>query len=307
MAGWMQLLDLEGLEGYWQCTAISWLRLQERQFRSWTRGQRHLYTLAGRRPDLLSTSPATHSAAQRDSLNEALHLLHLQVVPAANRLALTALLGELAEQLAATRDLAKQAAGKRSPRALAQIQQQLISTGLDSQMVADDIVRYARDERSWRNDVLDFTQVLPPALTEHLRPDRAAPARRTTWLPWKWRNRQTAKARRHPGRRGRPDAANAAPAPPAPSSLAELLRHSQIDQGTLVTQAEADLRDLINTSAQLTAAGENIRLQRRVLLLTIISVIVAVIAAVAAVDALHIASGTPAPAPSVHPTVTRTQ
>ena len=174
-------------------------------------------------------------------------------------------------------------------------------------MVADDIVRYARDERSWRYEVLDFTQVLPPALTEHLRPDRAAPARRTTWLPRKWRNRQTAEARKHPG-------AAVARMPqirprlrPAPSSLAELLRHGQIDQGTLVTQADADLRDLINTSAQLTAAGENIRLQRRVLLLTIISVIVAVIAAAAAVDALHIASGTPAPAPSVHPTVTRTQ
>ena len=188
--------------------------------------------------------------------------MHLYVVPAANRLALTALLGELAEQLAATRDLAKQAAGKRLPRALAQIQQQLISTGLDSQIVADDIVRYARDEQSWRYDVLDFTQVLPPALTEHLRPDRTAAARRTTWRPWKRRNRQTAEACRHPGRRSRPDTANPAPALPAQSSLAELLRQGQIDQGTLVTQAEADLRDLINTSAQLTAATENIRLQR---------------------------------------------
>jgi hypothetical protein len=307
VAGWMQLLDLENLEGYWQCGAISWLRLRERQFHSWTRGQRHLYTLAGRRPDLLSVSRAAHSAAQRDALNEALHLLHLHIVPAANRLALTALLDELAEQLAATRDLAKQAAGKRSPRALAQIQQQLISTGLDSQIVADDIVRYARDERSWLYEVLDFTQVLPPALTEHLRPDRAAPARRTVRRPWKRRNRQTAAARRHRGRGSRPYAANPAPAPPAPSSLAELLRQGQIDQGTLVTQAEADLRDLINTSAQLTAAIENIRLQRRVLLLTIISVIVAVIAATAAVDALHISGGTPAPAPSIHPTVTRTQ
>ena len=303
VVGWMHLLDLEDLEGYWQCTAISWLRLRERQFHSWTRGQRHLYTLAGRRPDLTSISPATHSAAQRDSLNEALHLLHLNVVPTANRLALTALLGELAEQLAATRDLAKQAAGKRSPRALAQIQQQLISTGLDSQIVADDIVRYARDERSWRYDVLDFTQVLPPALTEHLRPDHAASARRRTWRPWKRKNHQAAGARRHPGRLSRSAAANLAP---APSSLAELLRQGQIDQGTLVTQAEADLRDLINTSAQLTAAAENIRLQRRVLLLTIISVIVAVIAATAAVDALHISSGIPAPAPSIHPTVTRT-
>ena len=307
IAGWMQLLDLEDLEGYWQCTAISWLRLRERQFHNWTRGQRHLYTLAGRRPDLLSVSPAAHSAAQRDALNEALHLLHLHIVPAANRLALTALLDELAEQLAATRDLAKQAAGKRSPRALAQIQQQLISTGLDNQIVADDIVRYARDERSWLYEVLDFTQVLPPALTEHLRPDRAPPARRSVWMPWKRRNRQTAAARRHRGRSSRPDAANSAPAPPAPSSLAELLRQGQTDQGTLVTQAEADLRDLINTSAQLTAAIENIRLQRRVLLLTIISLIVAVIAATAAVDALHISGGTPAPAPSIHPTATRTQ
>jgi hypothetical protein len=166
VAGWTQLLDLEEFEGYWQCTAISWLRLRERRFYSWTRGQRHLYTLAARRPDLLPAIPATR-AGQRDSLNEPLHLLHLHVVPLANRLALTALLTELAEQLAATRDLARQAAGNRSPQALEQIQRQLITTGLDSQIVAADIVRYANDEQSWRHDLLDFTQVLPSALTDH--------------------------------------------------------------------------------------------------------------------------------------------
>ena len=92
---------------------------------------------------------------------------------------------------------------------------------------------------------------------------------------------------------------------PQGPSMAGLLRQGQIDQGTIVSQTEADLRDLINTSAQLTAAAENIRLQRRVLWLTIVSVIVAIIAATAAVAALHISGGTPAPAPSAHPTASR--
>jgi hypothetical protein len=91
------------------------------------------------------------------------------------------------------------------------------------------------------------------------------------------------------------------------TSLADTMRQGQITQGGRVTQAEADLRDLLNTSAQLTAAAENLRLQRRVWWLTIVSLLVAAIAAAAAVAALHISNSTPAPAPaaSSHPTSTQ--
>lgn len=264
--GWTHLLDLEDLDEYWQCITMPWLRLRERRFHGWNPGPRHLLTLAGLRPDLLAAFPAAHAATENAMLDQAIYLLHLHVVPLANRWALTALLHELDEQLAETRDLAERATGKRSPRALTQVQRQLISIGLDSQIVAADIVRYASDERSWRYDVLDFSQILPPALTEHL-----------------------------------------SPAPAPEPSLAESLRQGQLDHGATVTQNEADMRDLISSSAQLTAAAENIRLQRRVSWLTVVSLIVAAIAAAAAIAALHNSGNAPAPAPAVRPSVSQTQ
>jgi hypothetical protein len=135
---------------------------------------------------------------------------------------------------------------------LTEIQQQLLRTGMDSQIVGADIVRYAQDEASWRRDILDFNEVSPPAL-----------------------------ARRAASR----------------ASLAETMRQGQINQGDRVTQAEADLRELLNTSAQLTAATENLRLQRRVLWLTIASLIVAAVAATAAVVALRMSGNTPPATP----------
>ena len=58
------------------------------------------------------------------------------------------------------------------------------------------------------------------------------------------------------------------------------------------------MRDLLNTGAQLIATAENLRLQRRVLWLTVISLIVAAIAAAAAVLALQTSTSSLAPAPS---------
>lgn len=253
--GWTQLLDLEGFYGYWQCADPSWLRLRERRFHGRHSGQRHILTLAGLRPEFLRTLPRPAGTGQ---LDEAVQHLDFYVVALANRWALTSLLFELDEQLAATRDLAERSGGRRSPRALAQIQQQLLRTGMDSQIVAADIVRYAQDEASWRRDILDFNEVLPPARVRRVTPR---------------------------------------------ASLAETLRQGQINQGNRVTQAEAGLRELLNTSAQLTAAAENLRLQRRVLLLTIASLIVAAVAAAAAVVALRMSSNTPpaTPTPTLSP------
>lgn len=114
--------------------------------------------------------------------------------------------------------------------------------------------------------MLDFSEILPPALTEHL-----------------------------------------SPAPAPEPSLAESLRQGQVDHGARVTQNEADMRDLISSSAQLTAAAENIRLQRRVSWLTVVSLIVAAIAAAAAIAALRNSGNAPAPAPAVRPSVSQTQ
>ena len=255
----MQLLDLEQWEGYWQCTDRPWLRLHERQFRLSKPSQRHVLTLAALRADLLAT--ASTAEDETGALEEAVWLLHLYVHRFASRYALTALLGELDEQLAATRDLSQRATSQRSPKSLTQVQQQLINTGLDSQIVTADIARFANDEKRWKRDLLDFTKVVPPSQAAHL----------TSPLP-----------------------------------LAETLRQSQIDQATDIAQAETDLRELINSSAQLTAAAENIRLQRWVRLLAIVSLIVAIIAAAATIAALDIAGNASTPAPTVHPSASRT-
>jgi len=87
-----------------------------------------------------------------------------------------------------------------------------------------------------------------------------------------------------------------------PLTMAESMQQSQINLGTAVAQAEASLRDLINSSAQLTAAAENIRLQRSVRWLAWVSLGVALIAAAATVAALYISSHPPTPTPiSNHP------
>ena len=52
------------------------------------------------------------------------------------------------------------------------------------------------------------------------------------------------------------------------SSLKDTWRQSEVDEA-LIMQEESDLRDLLNTSAQLTAVAESLRLHRRVFRLTV--------------------------------------
>jgi len=85
------------------------------------------------------------------------------------------------------------------------------------------------------------------------------------------------------------------------ASLVESLRQGQITDGQRVSQLETDLREVLSTSAELTSASENLRLQRMVVWLTVIAVIASVVAAAAAVIALRNSIG-PATAPSVHST-----
>jgi hypothetical protein len=85
------------------------------------------------------------------------------------------------------------------------------------------------------------------------------------------------------------------------ASLAEFLRQGQITDGQQVSRLETDLREVLSTSAELTSASENLRLQRMVVWLTVIAVIAAIVAAAAAVIALRNSSG-PAATPSTHAT-----
>lgn len=266
---WTELLDLEDWEGYWQCIDLPWLRLHERKI-SVPGGLplplQDVLTLAalwGDLPAILTAYAEERSVSvvadeeEARTQNGAILLLGQRVIRFASRYALSVLLRKLDEQLAATRDLSERATSQRSPKALTQVQQQLIHTGLDSQIVAADISRYASNVTRWKSDVLDFTKVEDPGLAEPSTP---------------------------------------------PLTMAESMRQSQISLGAAVAQAEVDLRDLINSSAQLTATAENIRLQRSVRWLAIISLLVAIIAAAATVAALYISSHPPTPTPtSSHP------
>jgi hypothetical protein len=159
--GWIRMLDLDGLHGYWECATIPSLRLQERRDSGLRSGQRHRLLLAGLEQEFLA-HPAGGTGGSR-SRPEAIFLLGLSLTGLLARWSLTALIRELEEQLAALQDVADQASRSRSPRTLADTQRQLLQTGIDSRIVVNDIVRYAQSPL-WRHDVLDFTEVLPPAL-----------------------------------------------------------------------------------------------------------------------------------------------
>ena len=303
--GWTKLLDLESFDGYWQCATLPWLRLRERRSHGWGGSPRHLLTLGALRQGLLSVSTTARPVAQQPdfALSEAIYLMNFYVVPLANRWALTALLAELDEQLAATRDLTEQATGARSPKALDRVRRQLVTTGLESQIVANDIVSFARDEQSWKHEFLDFSHVLPAALTTSPDHGRAVRPARQPWSRWGIKLRRRTRAGGDSGQCGHQGAQEQAPAA-GPTSLAESLRQGQIERGAVVTEGEAKVRDLINISAELTAAAENIRLQRRVWWLTFFSAVVAVVAAAAAVAALR-APSSPAPTPAAKPSISR--
>ena len=257
---WAELLDLRPWRGYWQCTTIPSLRLQERPDSVLRPAQRHRLVLAGLEQEFRA-DPATGFTSDPSIDREFPSLLQGRgpfwgpVSDLLVRWSLTALIRELEEQMAGIQDVADQASRKRSPRALADTQRQLLQTGLDSRIVVNDIVRYAQDPR-WKHGVLDFTEVVPPDLQ-----GKAQPA----------------------------------------ASLAESLRQGQITDGPRVSQLETDLREVLLTSAELTSASENLRLQRMVVWLTVIAVIAAIVAAAAAVIALRNSSG-PTTTPSTHAT-----
>jgi hypothetical protein len=154
--GWARMLDLTGWYGYWQCATMSSLRLRERRGTDLRPSQRHRIVLAGLQQEFIA-DPAG-GMARNHNLQEATFLLGLSVTDLLSRWSLTALIRELEQQLAALQDVADRASRRRSPRALADTQQQLLQTGIDSRIVVNDIVHYAQDPW-WGRGALDFTEV----------------------------------------------------------------------------------------------------------------------------------------------------
>jgi hypothetical protein len=166
----------------------------------------------------------------------------------------------LEEQIGVVQDAADKASRKRSARALARTQRQLLQIGIDSRIVVNDIIRYAKEDRGWGDGVLDFTEV-------------------AGWDPWEPKDTEVP-TKVLPGLEGLEGE--------APSgSLAEFLRQGQINDGPRVSQLETDLREILGTSAELASASENLRLQRMVVWLTVIAAIATIVAAWAAVIALR--------------------
>jgi hypothetical protein len=274
---WAEILDLKNSREYWQCTTIPSLRLQERSdlvpftwpLPSGIRlGQRNRLVLAALEREFIADPTGRDFMADPAHGGQDMGLFvegRQFAYPVSNllvRWSLTALIRELEEQIADIQDAADQASRKRSSRALAKTQRQLLQTGIDSRIVVNDIIRYARVPRGRWNE-LDFTKVASPDVTREFH-------------------------RRH------------GQAPPT-VSLTEFLQKGQITNGQRVSRLETDLREVLNTSAQLASASENIRLQRLVVWLTVIATIVAIIAVAVAVMALRNSNGS-APPPSRHAT-----
>jgi hypothetical protein len=253
---WAEIFDLDvGWRGSWQCVKIPSLRLQERFDTSSQPGQRHRLVLAASEQEFIADlakqglfrfpDPELPWAGVLGFIRIAYDVQEMLV-----RWSLTALIRELEEQITGIQDFADQASRKRSSRALADTQRQLLHTGIDSRIVVNDIIRYAQAP-AWAKRVLDFTEV-PQAFQRSVTGGDPAPQ---------------------------------GEAPPT-ASLAESLRQGQIADGQRVSRLETDLREILSTSAELTSASENLRLQSMVVWLTVIATIVAIIAAAAAVIAL---------------------
>jgi hypothetical protein len=279
-AAWAEVLDLGGLRGYWQCTTVPSLRLQEIISVDWFNpDQRHCLVLAAPKQELTAEREAAFPDAYSSSIDAGRALCsilqgEIEFVAAVGELlarwSLTALIRELEEelekQIARIRDSADQTSREGSAQKLAATQQQLLQTGINNQIVVKDIIRYAEAD-GWAYDVLDFTKVAPP--------------------PSRW---------------------DFLPGPPTPpglaytkassgASLADSLRTGQITGGQRISQLETDLHEILNTSASLASASESIRLQGdvygltviatrlqgNVYRLTIVATIVAIIAALAAI------------------------
>ncbi|MFD6678444.1 hypothetical protein [Micromonospora parva] len=93
--------------------------------------------------------------------------------------------------------------------------------------------------------------------------------------------------------------------PSIEEELVENLRQARVAMGKDITQTEGRLRELLTTSAEITVAATNLRLQKRVFWLTAISAVVAVAAAIISLIALDVARNPPVETPPAGPNVVR--
>jgi hypothetical protein len=181
---WAKIVDLISGYGYLQCKENDALRLNQ----GTRANQQHSLTLAATESGLLTLEGVTPGDRY---LREAINALDSKIPFLLSRWSLSALLAELEEQIPSIQDAADRVSRDSSPRALAQVQHQLLRSGLDSRIVANDIVRYTADPM-WKWGVPDFSEVLPPSsspertpiasLTDSLRQGQAANGQRVAQL-----------------------------------------------------------------------------------------------------------------------------
>jgi hypothetical protein len=160
--GWAALLDIGMAAGYWQCNSADYLRLMERRAGNFNSEVRNALMLAASEQELLAAG-----SSGTGNLAEAIASLDSPIANLLVRWSLTALLQQLEEQQPGIQDAAERATRNRPSRALRDVQRQLLSSGLDSRMVSNDIARYAQESITmYRYGVPDFSYVARPALAE---------------------------------------------------------------------------------------------------------------------------------------------
>lgn len=232
---WLDLLDLEGWDGYWQCAQVPGLRLRERMTMREGLQVHHLATLASTRAEFLEAFRGSSHVDGTDELEAATHVMRHHACDLSVRWALSAMVREVDQQLSALTDRAATAsAGFGAARKLAKIHKDVIRIGLNGQVVVNDLVRLANGRGLWSYGVLDFTRV-PPAN-----------------LPADETGVQMEKA-----------------------TLLSTLRERQVHDGRRLTQTEANVRELLGIGADLRAASLNLNIQWIVVVLAVGSLAVA--------------------------------
>lgn len=276
---WRECLEITPWRGYWQGSSIPALRLAEQQEHRQGDAPRHVLLFGALRDEFVNTFRADGFAA--DDLDLAIDECSRQLARLATRWALTALLREVDERLTAQPDLAVQVGTTRSPWKLNKIQKSVTQTALDGRVVATSIVDYARDANWWKHEVLDFDMAHPTVTPAAV----SAPVPAAGGRNW---------AKISPRlRRQRPAAAPAEPEA-GPTSLPELLRTAQIEDGRRIIDKEAELREILSISTDLRVTSLNLSLQWLAVFVAVVALTVGAIAAWAAVKAIP----QPAPAPS---------
>jgi len=229
----LSALSLTAFNNYWTCNVFDYLHMHEHRNIFASGADAHILTLTANQGQVESRMTPKGKKQAGDLVWELVQDFQSHVPTLATRWAITALLTEIQRDLDRLRDLAGRTIGSASARDLRRLKDKLLKIGLDSRIVAMDVVGLAQDERRWCYDVPEF---------------------------------------RMAGHKGQPE-----------KSFEKVLREAQQAAGHRVVQVENDLREILSTSAELSAAAQGIRLQHVVLWLTVLSVLAAIVAAWAAV------------------------